>query len=86
MTTRTEQVDSAFSIGNRDRTVRAADEEWDLATTLYMAKKLDKVAAGRTLSVLDVACGDGRTTSLLHRYGHALHGVELPEKGRRAQP
>lgn len=60
--------------------IDASSQPWNSATTLYLARALQGIALGRPLSVLDLGCGDGRTISLLHRFGHELHGVDLPDR------
>jgi SAM-dependent methyltransferase len=60
--------------------IHAAAHPWKSATTLYIARAVASVARGRPIAVLDLGCGDGRAISLLHQYGYAMHGVELPDR------
>lgn len=59
--------------------IGAADKRWNSATTLYIARKLESLAAGRAapLRVMDMGCGTGRIVKFLHDYGHDLYGYDL---------
>jgi SAM-dependent methyltransferase len=59
--------------------ITASERSWNSATTLYLARALERIAQGQRLSVLDMGCGEGRTIRFLESYGHALHGVDLPD-------
>lgn len=60
--------------------VSAGSKPWNSATTLYLARALQATAAGRSLSVLDMGCGDGRVMRFLGDFGHRLHGFDLPDR------
>jgi SAM-dependent methyltransferase len=60
--------------------ISATDKPWNSATTFYIARKLDELAAGRKLSVLDLGCGDGTVMSHLLDYGYELHGYDFCER------
>jgi len=60
--------------------VSASLQPWNSATTLYIARKIQELAAGRALSVLDMGCGEGRVLEQLLSLGHRLHGFDLPDK------
>jgi SAM-dependent methyltransferase len=71
--------------------IGASDKPWNSASTLYLARKLEELAAGRRLAVLDVGCGDGLVMEQLLEYGHDYSGYDLvryvdeDEAGRRAR-
>ncbi|MBE7466536.1 MAG: methyltransferase domain-containing protein [Planctomycetes bacterium] len=59
-------------------TVADIAKEWNSATTLYVARKIDEIACGRALDILDVGCGDGRVMELLARSSaHRFWGYDL---------
>ena len=63
--------------------ISATDKPWNSATTFYIARKLDEIAAtvpGRKLDVLDLGCGEGTVMEQLVEYGYALHGYDLSER------
>jgi SAM-dependent methyltransferase len=60
--------------------ISASEKPWNSATTLYIARKLQQIADGRQLQVLDMGCGQGQAISLLSGYGHTLYGFDLPDK------
>lgn len=57
--------------------IKATEKRWNSPTTLYIARRLQEIADGRQISVLDMGCGDGRTLEYLLDYGHDLYGYEL---------
>lgn len=57
--------------------IKATDKQWNSPTTLYIARRLQEIAEGRRISVLDMGCGDGRVLEYLLDYGHDLYGYEL---------
>lgn len=61
--------------------IGAGDKPWNSALTLYLARRLDAIAAGHKLTVLDMGCGDGLTMAMLMEYGHDLYGYDLSMKG-----
>src|SRR6516162_7020814 len=60
--------------------INAAERAWNSATTLYIARKLQEIAAGQRLHVLGMGCGEGTVISSLIDYGHVLHGFDLPDR------
>lgn len=56
--------------------ISASAGPWNSATTLYIARKIDEIASGAKLSVLDLGCGDGSTIDLLSDYGHDIYGCD----------
>jgi SAM-dependent methyltransferase len=54
-----------------------ASQKWNSATTLYIARKLEELSKGRTISVIDMGCGDGLILSQLVSYGYDLSGYDL---------
>jgi SAM-dependent methyltransferase len=58
----------------------AADKPWNSATTLYIARALHSASRGRSLSVLDMGCGEGRLIRYFNDYGHRMHGFDLPDR------
>ena len=65
------------------RVIRADPKAWNSATTLYFARRLQEIADGRRIAVLDMGCGDGRVLEHLLDYGHDLYGYDL---ARRNEP
>ena len=61
--------------------IHAIDKSWNSPTTLYIARRLQTIAKGRALSVLDMGCGDGTIIELLMDYGYDLYGYDFPEMG-----
>jgi len=61
---------------HKDTVIRAQDKRWN-SSTLYIARRLQDLAGGRRLSVLDMGCGDGGVLELLLDYGYDLHGYDL---------
>ncbi|MGA1840036.1 MAG: class I SAM-dependent methyltransferase [bacterium] len=59
--------------------IEATDKPWNSATTLYIARKLQSITKGKSLSVLDLGCGDGTVLEYLLGYGYDLCGYDLPE-------
>jgi SAM-dependent methyltransferase len=59
--------------------ISATEQPWNSATTLFIARKLQQIAGGRTISVLDMGCGEGRLLRSFLPYGHDLFGYDLPE-------
>jgi SAM-dependent methyltransferase len=57
--------------------IGATDKQWDSPTTLYIARRLQEIADGRRIAVLDMGCGDGRTLESLLDYGYDLYGYDL---------
>lgn len=45
--------------------VQDTDQDWNSATTLYIARRLEEIALGRRIRVLDMGCGEGTTLDLL---------------------
>jgi SAM-dependent methyltransferase len=60
--------------------ILATDKPWASATSLYIARAIERITCGSELSILDMGCGQGRMMSLLMDYGHLLHGFDLPDK------
>lgn len=60
--------------------VPATSQPWNSATTLYIGRALQDVAAGRRLSVLDMGCGDGLLIRSFLGFGHDMHGFDLPDR------
>ena len=59
--------------------IEAADKQWNSATTLYIARRLQEIAGGRRIAVLDVGCGDGKVLEYLFDYGYDLYGYDLAQ-------
>src|SRR5919202_1662471 len=57
--------------------IGADEKNWNSATTLYIARRLQEISNGRRIAVLDMGCGDGRTLGYLLDYGYDLNGYEL---------
>jgi SAM-dependent methyltransferase len=57
--------------------IRATDRTWNSATTLYIARRLEQIANGRHIRVLDMGCGDGTVMEHLSEYGYELYGYDL---------
>jgi 2-polyprenyl-3-methyl-5-hydroxy-6-metoxy-1,4-benzoquinol methylase len=57
--------------------IGVSDRRWNSPTTLYIARRLEELAQGRQIAVLDMACGDGRTMEHLVAYGSDLFGYDL---------
>jgi SAM-dependent methyltransferase len=57
--------------------IKATDKGWDSATTLYVARRLQEIAGGQRIAVLDMGCGDGRILEYLLDYGYELYGYDL---------
>ena len=57
--------------------ISPTERSWNSATTLYIARKLDELSAGRTLKVLDLGCGAGVVMEQLFDYKHELYGYDL---------
>ncbi|HYG74444.1 MAG TPA: class I SAM-dependent methyltransferase, partial [Planctomycetota bacterium] len=57
--------------------IRAADKPWNSATTLYIARKINAIGAGRKLSILDVGCGEGVVMEQILDSGHSFYGYDL---------
>ena len=57
--------------------IKATDKQWNSATTLYIARRLQEIADGRRIAVLDIGCGDGKVLEYLFDYGYDLYGYEL---------
>ena len=57
--------------------IKATDKQWNSATTLYIARRLQEIADGRRISVLDMGCGEGTTLEYLSDYGYDLYGYDL---------
>jgi SAM-dependent methyltransferase len=57
--------------------VGATDKQWNSATTLYIARRLQEIAGGRPIAVLDVGCGAGAVLGSLLEYGYDLYGYDL---------
>ena len=64
-----------------ERTISAAAQPWNSATTLFIARQLAELGGGRPLSVLDVGCGDGAALDLLANLGHDMYGYDLASRG-----
>lgn len=60
--------------------VSVAERRWDSPTTRYLAGRIDDIAGGRSLSILDLGCGDGRIIGQLLDLGHDLSGCDLEER------
>lgn len=59
--------------------INATDKPWNSSTTLYIARKLQSFNKGKSLSVLDLGCGDGTVLEYLLDYGYDLYGYDFPE-------
>lgn len=59
--------------------IKATDKNWNSPTTLYLARKLQSLAKGKSLSVLDLGCGEGIVLGYLLDYGYDLYGYDFPE-------
>lgn len=57
--------------------IGATDGQWNSATTLYIARRLQEIAGGRPIAVLDVGCGAGAGLGHLLEYGYDLYGYDL---------
>jgi SAM-dependent methyltransferase len=57
--------------------ISASERSWNSATTLYIARKLEQLANGRRLAVLDAGCGDGTVLQHLLNYEHECYGYDL---------
>jgi SAM-dependent methyltransferase len=57
--------------------VKATDKQWDTANSLYIARRLQEIAGGRRIAVLDMGCGDGKILEYLLDYGYDLYGYDL---------
>ncbi|MGA9769173.1 MAG: class I SAM-dependent methyltransferase [Blastocatellia bacterium] len=53
------------------------NKRWNSATTLYIARKIEEVARGRSLKVLDMGCGDGTVIAQVLDANHDLYGYDL---------
>ena len=60
--------------------VAADAKSWNSATTLYIGRAIQRIAAGRRLSVLDMGCGDGNLIRQFLEFGHDFHGYDLPSR------
>jgi SAM-dependent methyltransferase len=60
--------------------VHAGARPWNSATTLYIGRTLQGIAAGRRLSVLDMGCGDGALIRQFLDLGHDFYGYDLPSR------
>jgi len=59
--------------------IKATDKPWNSPTTLYIARRLASLSKGRSLSVLDMGCGDGTVLEYLVDYAYDLYGYDLPK-------
>lgn len=59
--------------------IQATDKPWNSPTTLYIARKIQSLAKGKSLSILDLGCGNGTVLEHLLDYGHDLYGYDFPE-------
>lgn len=57
--------------------IKATDKQWNSSTTLYIARRLQEIAGGRRIAVLDIGCGDGKILECLLDYGYDLYGYDL---------
>jgi SAM-dependent methyltransferase len=57
--------------------IGATDKHWNSATTLYIARRLQEIARGRPIAVLDLGCGNGAVLGHLLEYGYDLYGYDL---------
>lgn len=60
-----------------DLVIGATDKQWNSPATLYIARRLQEIARGRPIAVLDVGCGAGVALSQLLEYGYDLYGYDL---------
>ena len=58
--------------------IKATDKVWNSPTTLYIARKLESIAPGKSISVLDLGCGDGSILEYLMDYDYDLYGYDFP--------
>lgn len=73
--------------GNNTSKITATEQSWNSATTLYIARKLGKIAESRSevtkekpLKVLDMGCGTGNLINYFKDYGHDLYGYDFPDR------
>ncbi len=59
--------------------VSATDKPWNSPMTLYIARRLQDIAKGQKIAVLDMGCGKGTTLEFLSDYGYDLYGYDFPE-------
>ena len=59
--------------------IAATDQPWRSATSLYLARRLQEIAGGRPIAVLDLGCGAGDILSDLVEYGYDLYGYDLAD-------
>ncbi len=57
----------------------AKDKPWNSPTTLYIARKIQAIANGQKIAVLDMGCGDGTILEFLLDDGYDLYGYDFLE-------
>jgi len=57
--------------------IKALDKQWDSTMALYIARRLQEIAGGQRIAVLDVGCGAGGMLEYLLGYGYDLYGYDL---------
>ena len=60
--------------------IKATDKAWNSATTLYIARRLQALACGRQIAVLDMGCGDGIILEQLIDYNYDLYGYDFERR------
>jgi len=58
----------------------ATDKKWNSATTLYIARRLEEVASGRRIKVLDMGCGEGAVLDHLLDMKLDLYGYDFQHR------
>jgi SAM-dependent methyltransferase len=66
-------------LSEEGQVVGATDRNWNSATTLYIARRLQELAGDRPIAVLDVGCGAGEVLGQLLEYQYDLYGYDLVE-------
>ena len=56
------------------------EKDWNSATTLCIARHLDKIASGRKIKVLDMGCGSGTVLDHLLDMGLDLYGYDFKDR------
>ena len=54
--------------------IKAIDKQWDSTMALYIVRRLQEIAGGQRIAVLDVGCGAGGMLEYLLGYGYDLYG------------
>jgi len=58
--------------------LKATDKDWNSATTLHVARRLEEIASGRRIKALDMGCGEGTVLDHLLDMGLDLYGYDFP--------